>query len=374
MKLVEKPKTHRVFVADNSIDSFVADHVSYSFHFRCHNSNCCCSIELEIGLSFYSAIQLVSPAWSPSHRCKADGRLFSSGGCFVSSAREPICFPRRNSFRRIFLNPSRRTFLVPIVFRVSVNEVEASSWRCKSVAVDAEGAVSSNPYCCLSNEESDQSFSYSIVCLTHCDCFVVSVPTVDCVTMEYNQVVWSLVECIYHYPEVDQRSGRSASRWSKRKDYSSSQRSKWNRLISSLLLVLETNVAVDVLALFDSYLCRSTRTRKEAFSLFDQLNILHCRSPDFRFEYLWFVRCKEWHRCAVDSNRNSIDWLSRPMNRIYWCRRVLLQINEHRQTQKDRSTTIYRGGRELRTRTREMDSVLTIVDSIRWPSDDDRIF
>ena len=46
-------------------------------------------------------------------------------------------------------NLLRLTFRVPIVLRVSLRDVEASSCRDKSVAVDPDAVVSSNPYCCL---------------------------------------------------------------------------------------------------------------------------------------------------------------------------------------------------------------------------------
>lgn len=51
---------------------------------------------------------------------------------------------RRGS--QVFL---RLTFRVPMVLRVSVSEVEASSCRDKSVIVDPDAVESSNPYCCL---------------------------------------------------------------------------------------------------------------------------------------------------------------------------------------------------------------------------------
>jgi hypothetical protein len=53
----------------------------------------------------------------------------------------------------VFLFSSRKSFIltfrVPIVLRVSLNDVDASSCRDKSVAVDPDAVVSSNPYCCL---------------------------------------------------------------------------------------------------------------------------------------------------------------------------------------------------------------------------------
>lgn len=43
----------------------------------------------------------------------------------------------------------RLTFLVPIVLRESLSDVDPRSCRCISVVVDAEAVGSSNPYCCL---------------------------------------------------------------------------------------------------------------------------------------------------------------------------------------------------------------------------------
>lgn len=43
----------------------------------------------------------------------------------------------------------RLTFRVPIVFRVSLSDVDASSCRDKSAIVDPDAVESSNPYCCL---------------------------------------------------------------------------------------------------------------------------------------------------------------------------------------------------------------------------------
>ena len=69
-------------------------------------------------------------------------------------------------WRRKWLAFVRLTFRVPMVLRVSVSEVEASSCRDKSVIADPDAVESSNPYCCLQRKDPEEKNKVNLLRLS----------------------------------------------------------------------------------------------------------------------------------------------------------------------------------------------------------------